>query len=153
MKTNLSAVPMHCLCWLGKFSLHFFNGLLCLIVISNTNFKARNLTNELNIKDLVTYFSSDQFFKLTESFLILLHGVRDLKILFKTLYIFKLKLSYWVSFAISKMGSAIFWAQLIKKLLAKTFFSRNYERFSDYCHESSPLVLSFKMQHINSRCH
>ena len=108
MKTNLSAVPMHCLCWLGKFSLHFFNGLLCLIVISNTNFKARNLTNELNLKDLVTYFSSNLFFKLTESFLVLLHGVRDLKILFKTLYIFKLKLSYWVSFAISKMGSAIF---------------------------------------------
>ena len=51
-------------------------------MISNTNFKARNLTNELNLKDLVTYFSSNLFFMLIESFLVLLHGVRDLKILF-----------------------------------------------------------------------
>ena len=86
------------------------------------NFKARNLTNELNLKDLVTYFSSNLFFKLTESFLVLLHGVRDLKISFKTLFIFKLKVSYWVSFAISKMGSAIFLAHFVQKLLAITFF-------------------------------
>ena len=46
--------------------------------------------------------------------------VRNLKILFKTL--FKSKVSYLVSFAISKMGSAIFMAHFVQKLLAKTFF-------------------------------
>ena len=81
---NLSAVPMHCLCWLGKFSLYFFTGHYCLILIPNKNYKARNLKNELNLKVTVTYFSSNMLFKLTESFLVLLHGVRDLKILFKT---------------------------------------------------------------------
>ena len=64
-------------------------------------------------------------FKLTESLLILLHGVREVKILFKTFYFFKSKVSYWVLFAISKMGSAIFLARFAQKLLAKTFFSRN----------------------------
>ena len=122
MKTNLSAVPMHCLCWLGKFSLYFFTGHYCLILIPNKNYKARNFTNELNLKVPVTYFSSNLLLKLTESFLVLLHGVRDLKILFKTLNIFKVKVSYWVSFAISKMGSAIFLAHFVQKLLAITFF-------------------------------
>ena len=61
-------------------------------------------------------------FKLTESLLILLHGVREVKILFKTFYFFKSKVSYWVLFAISKMGSAIFLARFAQKLLAKTFF-------------------------------
>ena len=122
MKTNLSAVPMHCLCWLGKFSLYFFTGHYCLILIPNKNYKARNLTIELNIKVLVTHFSSNMLFKLTESLLILLHGVREVKILFKTFYFFKSKVSYWVLFAISKMGSAIFLARFAQKLLAKTFF-------------------------------
>ena len=61
-------------------------------------------------------------FKLTESLLILLHGVREVKILFKTFYFFKSKVSYWVLFAISKMGSAIFLACFAQKLLAKHFF-------------------------------
>ena len=125
MKTNLSAVPMHCLCWLGKFSLYFFTGHYCLILIPNKNYKARNLTIELNIKVLVTHFSSNMLFKLTESLLLLLHGVRKVKILFKTFNFFKLKVPYWVLFAISKMGSAIFLACFAQKLLAKTFFSRN----------------------------
>ena len=80
------------------------------------------MTNVLNLKVPVTYFSSNLLFKLTESFLVLLHGVMDLKILFKTLYNLKLKVSYWVSFVISKMGSAIFPPQFLEKLLVKHFF-------------------------------
>ena len=80
------------------------------------------MTNVLNLKVPVTNFSSNLLFKLTESFLVLLHGVMDLKILFKTLYNLKLKVSYWVSFVISKMGSAIFPPQFLEKLLVKHFF-------------------------------
>ena len=93
-----------------------------MILIPNKKYKARNLTIELNIKVLVTHFSSNMLFKLTESLLLLLHGVRKVKILFKTFNFFKLKVPYWVLFAISKMGSAIFLACFAQKLLAKTFF-------------------------------
>ena len=76
------------------------------------------MTNVLNLKVPVTYFSSNLLFKLTESFLVLLHGVMDLKILFKTLYNLKLKVSYRVSFVISNK----FLPQFLEKLLVKHFF-------------------------------
>ena len=72
------------------------------------------MTNVLNLKVPVTYFSSNLLFKLTESFLVLLHGVMDLKILFKTLYNLKLKVSYWVSFVISKLGLPFFYHNFLK---------------------------------------
>ena len=118
----------------------------------NKNYKARNLTNELNLKVQVTYFSSNLLFKLTESLLVLLHGVRDLKILIKTLH-FQIKSVLLGFFSHFQNGVCHFSSTFCSKGISKNIFFKKFERFNDFCHESSPLVLSFKMQLIYSRCH
>ena len=52
-----------------------------------------------------------------------------------------------------KWGLTHFSSTFCSKVISKNIFFKILERFRDFCHESStPLVPSFKMQHINSWC-